>query len=44
MPNPKTEIGKSVDAVRKMREAAKQAAAELEAERARREAESHPKG
>lgn len=44
MPDPKKGIAAAVEAVRKMREAAEREAAELEAERVRKEAESHPKG
>ena len=44
MPDPKKGIAAAVEAVRKMREAAEKAAAELAAERARVERGSHPKG
>jgi hypothetical protein len=43
MATPKQEISKAVEAVRKMREAAKKAAQELEAERIREEEKKKPK-
>ena len=39
MPDPKIDLKKSVEAVRKMREAAERVKAELDAERKRKEAE-----
>jgi len=42
MPDPKKGIAKSVEAVRKMREAAKKAAEELAAEREKAERETKP--
>jgi len=44
MPNPVKDIKAAVEAVKRMREAAEKAAAELAAERERVERESHPKG
>jgi len=44
MPDPKKGIAAAVEAVKRMREAAEQAAKELAAERERVERESHPKG
>ena len=44
MPDPKKGIAASVEAVRKMREAARKAAKDLAAEREKAEGKSHPKG